>query len=37
MESLLEEEEVSAHQTGKIAENGHNILSDHWIALKVLQ
>jgi hypothetical protein len=37
MESLLLEEEVLSRQTGMTAENGHNLLSDRWIALKVLQ
>jgi hypothetical protein len=37
MESLLVEEEVLSRQTGITAENGHNFLSDSWIAVKVLQ
>ena len=37
MESLLVQEEALQSQTGITAENGHNIWSDRWIALKVLQ
>jgi hypothetical protein len=37
MESLLVEEDVMSHQTGIIAEKGHNFWSDRWIAHKVLQ
>jgi len=37
MEYLLGEEEVFSRKTGKLAEKGHNILFDRWIALKVLQ
>jgi len=37
MESLLGEDEVLSRQTGIIAEKGHNLWSDSWIALKYLQ
>jgi hypothetical protein len=34
--SRLVEEAVLVHQTGITVEKGHNFLSDHWIALKIL-
>ena len=37
MESLLGEEDVLSRQTGMVAEKRHNIWSDRWITLKVLQ
>jgi hypothetical protein len=37
MESILVEEVVFSRQNGIKAEKGHNISSDRWIALKVLQ
>jgi len=37
MESLLVDEDVLSRQTGIVAEKRHNVWSDRWIALKVLQ
>jgi len=37
MESLLDEDDVLSRQIGIVAEKHHNVWSNRWIALKVLQ